>query len=98
MLNQIEVAAIVAAQRIFKEAPATPDHANRLAWANWVNKNSSLATPPFIWPVSLDDVILASLQGDNSGATVKDIDVQRVVDSILDDVIADFIAKPPPGA
>lgn len=97
LLNQIEVAVVTAAQIIFNEDSATPDHPNRLAWANYVNKSSPLVINAFAWPVSMDNVILTSLQADNSGNTVKDTDVQRVVDSILNTVIADFIANPPPG-
>ena len=92
LLNQIEVAVVTAAQIIFNEDSATPDHPNRLAWANYVNKSS-----PLVINASMDNVILTSLQADNSGNTVKDTDVQRVVDSILNTVIADFIANPPPG-
>lgn len=97
LLNQIEVAAVTAAQIIFHEDPATPDHPNRLKWANFVNKSSPTVVAWFAWPVSMDQVILAALQGDNSGGTVKDIDVQRVVDALLNQAIADFIANPPQG-
>lgn len=96
--QQIEVAVITAAQNIFNEDPATPDHTNRWNWASWANKNSSVAWLPFAWPVAMNPAIQGSIQTDPSGQGVKDSDVQFVVDSTLPAVIADFVAKPPPGA
>jgi hypothetical protein len=95
--QQIEVAVITAAQDIQNEDPSTPDHANRLAWATWANKNSSVAWNPFAWPVGMNATIQGSVQADPSGQSVKDTDVQFVVNSILPQVIADFVAHPPPG-
>jgi hypothetical protein len=95
--QQIEVAVIHAAADIQNEDPATPDHANRLAWANWANKNSSVAWIAFAWPVAMNPTIQAAVQADPSGQTVQDSDVQFVVTSALPAVIADFIANPPPG-
>jgi hypothetical protein len=96
--EQIEVAIIHDVEDINNEAPTTPDHANRLAWADWANKNSSVAWNPFAWPVAMNATIQASVQADPSGQSVKDSDVQFVCDSVLPQVIADFIAHPPPGA
>jgi hypothetical protein len=90
--QQIEVAVIN------NEDPATPDHANRAAWATWANKNSSVAWNPFAWPVAMNPTIQAAIQADPSGQTVADSDVQFVVTSALPQVIADFVAHPPPGA
>jgi hypothetical protein len=96
--QQIEVAVVHDVQDIKNEDPATPDHANRVAWATWANKNSSVAWNPFAWPVALNPTIQASVQADPSGQSVQDSDVQFVVTSALPQVIADFVAHPPPGA
>ena len=93
--QQIEVAVIHAVEDIFNEDPVTADHANRHAWATWANKNSSVAWNPFAWPVAMNSTIQASVQADPSGQSVKDSDVQFVVNSILPQVIADFVANPP---
>jgi hypothetical protein len=96
--QQIEVAVIHDAVNIQNEDPATADHANRLKWADWANKNSSVAWNAFAWPVAMNATIQATVQVDPSGQTVKDSDVQFVCDSVLPQVIADFVAHPPPGA
>jgi hypothetical protein len=96
--QQTEVAVVTAAGQIVNEDPATPDHANRLAWANWAVPNSSVAWLSFAWPVANNPAIVASVTADPSGQTVLDSDVQFVVNSALPKVIADFIAHPPPGA
>lgn len=96
--QQIEVAAVHAAEDIHNEDPVTPDHTNRIRWANWVSKNSSVAWLAFSWPVALNPTIAAAVQADPSGQTVNDSDVQFVINSNLNAVIADFIANPPSGA
>lgn len=93
--QQTEVAVMTAAQDIQNEDPSAPDHANRITWANWANKNSKEATVPFLWPIAMNPAIVASIEADPSGAGVKDTDVQFVVNSVLPQVIADFIAHPP---
>lgn len=95
--EQIEVGIIHASEDIQNEDVTTPDHANRLIWANWANKNSSIAWGPFAWPVALNPTIAASIAADPSGATVVDADVQFAVNSALPKVLADFIANPPSG-
>ena len=94
--QQTEVAVIHDVQDIQNEDPATADHANRLAWANWANKNSDHASIAFAWPVAMNPTIQAAVQADPSGQSVQDSDVQFVVTSALPAVIADFIANPPP--
>lgn len=95
--QQMEVATVTAAEDIQNEDAGTADHANRLAWANWVAKNSSVAWLAFSWPVSLNATIQASVEADSSGSSVKDSDVQFCVNSNLTAVIADFVANPPTG-
>lgn len=95
--QQIEVAVIHASQDIQNEDPATPDHANRLAWATWANKNSSVAWNPFAWHVAMNSTIQVAVAADPSGGTVTDNDVQFVVTSVLPQVVADFVANPPVG-
>jgi hypothetical protein len=94
LLQKTEVAVVHAAEDIHNEDPGAPNHANRLAWANWVAYNSSVAWLPFSWPVALNPAIQASVEADPSGQSVADSDVQFVVNSNLDAVIADFIANP----
>lgn len=96
--QQIEVAVIHAVEDIFNEASSTPDHTNRWNWASWANKNSSSASIAFTWPVAMNPSIQGSVQTDPSGQSVPDSDVQFVVNSALPQVIADFVAHPPPGA
>jgi hypothetical protein len=93
--RQIEVAAIKAATDIHNEDAGAPDHANRVAWANWVNGASSVACIPFMWPVSMNPAIQAAVAADPSGATVTDNDVQFVVNGNLDAVIADWVKANP---
>lgn len=95
--EQIEVATITAAQDIQNEATTAPDHSQRLAWANWASKNSSVAWIAFSWPVAMNPAIQGEVQTDPSGQSVKDSDVQFCVNSALPAVLADFIANPPPG-
>jgi hypothetical protein len=78
-----------------KYARVPLSHANRLKWADWANKNSSVAFEPFRWPVSMNSTIQASVAQDPSGSTVADNDVQFVVNGALPGVIADFVANPP---
>lgn len=96
--QQIEVAVIHDVEDITNEDLSTPDHANRLVWANWANKNSSVAWLPFAWPVAMNPTIQASVEADPSGQSVQDSDVQFVVTSELPRVIADFVANPPTGS
>jgi hypothetical protein len=95
--QQIEVAVITAAGAIVTEDPATADHANRIAWANWANQNSSVAWIPFAWPVAMNQSIQASVEADPSGQSVKDSDIQFVVNSNVEAVITYWVAHPPSG-
>lgn len=95
--QQTEVAVITASGDILNEGPETPDDANRKAWARWANDNSSVAWNPFAWPVAMNPAIQASIAEDPSGKGVNDSDVQFVVNSNLDAVIADFVSNPPQG-
>jgi hypothetical protein len=96
--QQTEVAVVTAANNIINEDAGTPDHANRLAWANWAVPNSSVAWQSFAWPVANNPSIVQKVTEDPSGQSVPDSDVQFVVNSILPTVIAEFVAHPPSGA
>lgn len=96
--QQIEVAVITAAGDITEEDPSTPDHANRIAWAAWANENSSVAWNPFAWPVAMNPAIQYEVEADPSGQTVKDADVQFVVNSNIESVITNWVANPPTGS
>jgi hypothetical protein len=95
--QQIEVAMITAVGNIKTEDPSAPNHANRIAWADWANVNSSTAWIPFGWPVAMNPAIQGSIANDPSGQSVPDSDVQFVVNSNIDEVIADWVADPPEG-
>jgi hypothetical protein len=95
--QQIEVAVITAAEAIKNEDPSTADHANRLAWANWADRNSSVAWLAFAWPVAMNPAIQASVEADPSGQSVKDSDIQFVVNSNVEAVVTYWVAHPPPG-
>jgi hypothetical protein len=95
--QQIEVAVMTAAGNIANEDPATADHANRIAWAHWANGNSSVAWQPFAWPVAMNPSIQANVQTDSSGQSIKDADIQFVVNSNVEAVITYWVANPPPG-
>ena len=69
--QQIEVAVIHDVEDIQNEDPATPNHADRLAWANWANKNSSVAWIAVAWPVAMNPTIQAAVQADPSGQSVQ---------------------------
>ena len=89
LLQRTEVSVIKSAQYVGIEDPSTPDHANRLAWAAWANKNSSIATTPFMWQMALDPDVVA--QGQN----VSDAKIDGIVSAALPAVVADFIASNP---
>jgi hypothetical protein len=95
--QQIEVAVITAAQSIENEDPSTPDHSNRIAWAAWANQNSSVAWNAFAWPVGMNPAIQAAVEADPSGQSVKDSDIQFVVNSNVEAVITYWVANPPTG-
>jgi hypothetical protein len=73
------------------EDPATPDHADRLKWAYWAHRNSSVAIISFLWPLALDPTISAQ------GQDITDAQIDAIVSAALPGVIADFIVNPPGG-
>ena len=93
--QQAEFAVITAASQIKNEDPSTPNHANRLAWAAWIDTQSAQGTWPFLWPIALNPSIQAAVADDPTGATVTDNDVQFVVNSNLEFVIAAWAAGQP---
>jgi hypothetical protein len=93
--KQIEAAAMVAAQDILNEDPATPDHANREQWAAWAYQSSSVAWVPFGWAVAMNATIMSAVEADSSGSTVADSDVQFVVNGALPKVIDQWAASQP---
>jgi hypothetical protein len=89
---QIEVAGVTAAQDIINEAATTPDHANRLTWANWYMKNSQTGWTAFAWAVAMNPTIASAAASDSTGKTVNDSDVQFVVNSNIENVVTDHVA------
>jgi hypothetical protein len=94
--EQTEVAVVTAATQIQNEDPGAPNHANRRLWADWAIGASTEATQAFMWPVASNPAIISSIQDDPTGAGVVDGDVQFVVNSNIDIVVADWIANRPP--
>jgi hypothetical protein len=92
--QQIEVAAVIAAGNIITEDPATPDHVNRLNWANFVMGLSVSAIEVFKWPVAQNPTIQASVAADPSGDSVTDSDVQFVVNSNVDMAVEQYKSSP----
>jgi hypothetical protein len=96
--QQAEFAVITASDQIKNEEPSTPEHANRIAWAQWIgNGNSVVGTWPFLWPLAMNPSIQNSVINDPTGATIPDSDVQFVVNSNVDWVVASWVANPPGG-
>lgn len=100
--QQIEVAVVTAATAIINEDPTTPDHVNRLNWANFAIQLSSSATDFFKWPIAQNATIQASVAADPTGNSVADNDVQFVVNSEVTAAVAAYKTspyyKPPPTA
>jgi hypothetical protein len=94
--QQTEVSVVTAAVQIQNEDPTTPDHANRLRWANWAIPNSPIAWQPFAWPVANNPTIVGKVTTDPSGQTVLDSEVQFVVNSYVEIVITEWVAANPP--
>jgi|SRR5215475_5775998 len=90
--QRTEVSVVKSAQYIQIEDPATPDHDNRLKWANWTIKNSSVAFGSFMWSVALDPNVVSK------GQDITDAEIDGITSAALPAVIADFIAHPPFGA
>jgi hypothetical protein len=90
--KRTETSVIKSAQYIQIEDPQTPDHANRLKWANWAYKNSSVAVVSFLWPVCLEPVTL------EKGEAITDAEIDGIVSAALPGVVNDFTTSPPVGA
>jgi hypothetical protein len=93
--QQIEAAVMLAAQDIQNENSTAPDHADRLAWANWAAVSSSVAWVPFGWPVAMNASIMSQVEAEPSGTTVADSDIEFVVNSVLETVITSWVANQP---
>jgi hypothetical protein len=90
--QRVEVSIVRSANYIKIEDPATPDHTNRLAWANWTLRNSSVAVVGFMWSMALDPEVLSQ------GQDITDAQIDSITAAELPDVLADFVANPPIGA
>lgn len=95
--EQVEAAVMVAVTDILNEASGTPDHTNRYAWAEWANLNSQIAYIYFMWAVAMNPSVVESVEGDPSGESVSDSDIQFIVNANMDKVIAECVENPPAG-
>ena len=89
--QRAEVSVVKSAQYIQIEDAGTPDHANRLAWANWAIRSSSVAVTSFMWSYALDPNVLSK------GQDISDAEIDGITSAALPSVLADFIAHPPTG-
>ena len=78
--------------RVAQYIMQTDSDANRLAWAHWAIKNSSVAAVPFFWSVALDPAV------NEKGQKITGPEIDAVVSAVLPGVIADFVKNPPMGA
>ena len=77
--NRVCVALVKAAQDIFDEAPATPNHANRLTWANdMLVTTGSAEAQRFMWAVLSDTDVR------QAGEAATDAQIQSAVDANID--------------
>lgn len=95
--QRTESAVIKDVENVNNEDSSTPDHASRVAWAQWAHLNTNLATTYFMWPLAMNPSVQNSVDADPTGSTVTDNDIQFVVDAALPRVIADCAAHPPTG-
>ena len=79
LLNKVRVATVVAATDIMLESDATPNHANRLAWAKTVFGDPAIAGARMMWPVLAQNktATLSQITG------ADDATVQGAVDSAV---------------
>lgn len=79
LVNKVRVATVVSATNIMLEVDATPNHANRLAWAKTVFSDPALAGARMMWPVLAQNkaFTLAQITG------ADDATVQTAVDSAV---------------
>lgn len=80
LVEKINVACFIAAEKIRLEAPATGNHANRLLWAKSVYSNPGQAGRMMVWAVLAQNssATLAQITGANDAA------VQTAVDAAVD--------------
>jgi hypothetical protein len=81
--HQIEAATVDAAMAIINEDPATPNHVDRLNWANFVMGTSQAAWLVFAWLVAQNPSVQTSVQADPTGESVSDSDIKFIVNSNL---------------
>ncbi len=86
-LPRLAMALAIAAQDIENEAPETPDHERRLAWAKRALGGQALSdAQKIIWRVALNPVLAAAGE---SG--VVDSDVQWVVNGLLEYLTSEIV-------
>jgi hypothetical protein len=99
--QQTEAAVMRIAERIFagntKAPPPGGSPSDELRWAQWAVVNSSVAGVHFGWAVAFDPKVEAAIEADPSGSTVNDEDVTAAVEKAFPNVLANFLANPPPG-
>ena len=77
--KQVAVAVIMAATAVRYEAPTTPNHVRRVAWADRV-----LADGPAVWAERMIWRVLEAPVLRQAPASAEDSDVQNIVNSLID--------------
>lgn len=80
LIQKMQVAAAIAANKIRLEADSTPNHANRLKWAKYAFQNSEQAARDLLWPVLAANASFTSV----AILAASDALVQSAVDSAID--------------
>lgn len=86
VLDQLAGALIAAAVNVVNEGPTTPNHANRVYWANVILSNPRNAAA-IMAPGLLTNPTIASQAGNTAGASgtpFSDSDIDYVVASLFD--------------
>jgi hypothetical protein len=92
---QVKGALLAAAANILQEAPTTPNHDNRIKWANAIYVNPQQQMQFFLPGMLTNPTIAASAGGAGgpSGTPVSDNDVDFVVASLFDKYATQYAAQ-----
>lgn len=80
LISRMQVAAVIAAEKVRTELDTTPNHANRLKWAKATFQNSAGAARDLLW------IVLAQNKAATSAAILGATDalIQTAVDAAVD--------------
>jgi hypothetical protein len=92
---QVKGSLLAAAANILQEAPSTPNHDNRLKWANAIYVNPQQQTEFFLPGMLTNPTVAAAAGGAGgpSGTPIPDSDVDYVVASLFDKYANQYAAQ-----